>query len=94
MIRIKLVGASLSIISLVAIALTTYSLFAPLDVSIQIIKITNWLVVVALSIILGWIGVIMLRAEEPKSAEELREELRKEIEEMKKDIERAMKEQA
>ena len=92
MIRIKILGASLSAISAIAIILSTYSLIAPEEVALEIIKVTNWLVVLALSVVLGWIGLIMLKAEEPKSPDELREELRKEIEEMKKDIEKVLKE--
>ncbi len=92
MIRIKILGASLAVISIAAILASTYSLVAPEEVAFQIVRITNWLMVLAFSVVLGWIGLVMLRAEEPKSAEEIREELRREVEEMKEEIEKALKE--
>ena len=85
MIKVKLLGTALLILSLSLVALMSYTFIAPFEVSETIIKLTLWVYTIIISSLVGWIGFVLLTTKQPKSAEEVKREIEAEIEEIKKE---------
>jgi len=85
MLRVKLLGFLMIAFAISLISLISYTFVAPPYLSEIIVKLTLWIFVTMISLVIGWIGFVLITAKQSKSADEMRREIEEEIEKIKKE---------